>query len=72
MSKKCGASYSRGFYSQRNGWSVFIFTTWFASNQKIENIIREEMNIIGGQEITMTALQNPELWEKLIDGTMGK
>ena len=22
------------------------------------------MNIIGGQEITMTALQNPELWEK--------
>ena len=32
--------------------------------KKIENIIREEMNIIGGQEITMTALQNPELWEK--------
>lgn len=31
---------------------------------KIENIIREEMNAIGGQEITMTALQNPELWKK--------
>jgi len=31
---------------------------------KIENIIREEMNIIDGQEIIMTALQNPELWEK--------
>ena len=31
---------------------------------KIENIIREEMNAIGGQEIIMTALQNPELWKK--------
>ena len=28
---------------------------------KIENIIREEMNAIGGQEITMTSLQNPEI-----------
>ncbi len=32
--------------------------------KKIENIIREEMNAIGGQEIIMTALQNPELWKK--------
>src|SRR4051812_32285531 len=31
---------------------------------KIENIIREEMNAIGGQEISMTALQDPELWKK--------
>jgi prolyl-tRNA synthetase len=32
--------------------------------QKIENIIREEMNKVGGQEVSMTALQNPELWKK--------
>ena len=32
--------------------------------KKIENIIREEMNAIGGQELSMTALQNPELWKK--------
>lgn len=32
--------------------------------KKIENIIREEMNAIGGQEISMTALQDPELWKK--------
>jgi len=32
--------------------------------QKIENIIREEMNAIGGQEVSMTALQDPELWKK--------
>ena len=31
---------------------------------KIEQIIREEMNAIGGQEISMTALQDPEIWKK--------
>ncbi|MFA6094734.1 MAG: aminoacyl--tRNA ligase-related protein [Candidatus Paceibacterota bacterium] len=31
---------------------------------KIQNIIREEMNAIGGQEMYMTALQPKELWEK--------
>jgi len=30
---------------------------------KIENIIREEMNAIGGQEILMPALQNKEDWQ---------
>ena len=32
--------------------------------KKIENIIREEMNAIGGQEISMTALQDKTTWEK--------
>ncbi|MCE9585429.1 prolyl-tRNA synthetase [Candidatus Nomurabacteria bacterium] len=32
--------------------------------KKIENIVREEMNAIGGQEISMTALQDSELWKK--------
>jgi prolyl-tRNA synthetase len=31
---------------------------------KVMNIIREEMQVIGGQEIQMTALQSPESWEK--------
>lgn len=31
---------------------------------KIINIIREEMNKIGGQEITLTALQDKSVWEK--------
>lgn len=31
--------------------------------KKIENIIREEMNAIGGQEVTMTALQERATWE---------
>lgn len=31
---------------------------------KINNIIREEMNAIGGQEILLTTLQDKELWDK--------
>lgn len=31
--------------------------------KNIEQIIREEMNAIGGQEIEMTALQSPQLWK---------
>jgi prolyl-tRNA synthetase len=32
--------------------------------EKIKNIIREEMNAIGGQELIMTSLQRKEVWEK--------
>lgn len=31
--------------------------------KKIENIIREEMNAIGGQEVVMSSLQERETWE---------
>ncbi len=31
---------------------------------KINNIIREEMNAVGGQELIMTALQEKEVWER--------
>lgn len=32
--------------------------------EKINTIIREEMDAIGGQEMNMPSLQDPELWEK--------
>lgn len=32
--------------------------------KRIENIIRDEMNALGGQELSMTALQEKEIWEK--------
>ena len=32
--------------------------------KKIEGIIREEMNALGGQEVSMSALQRHELWER--------
>lgn len=31
---------------------------------KVEQIIREEMNAIGGQELILTALQDPDVWKK--------
>ena len=31
---------------------------------KIIGIIREEMNALGGQELHLTALQDPEIWKK--------
>ena len=34
------------------------------SLKKIENIVRDEMNLAGGQEITMPVLQPLELWQK--------
>ena len=37
------------------GWRV---------HRKIENIIREEMNVIGGQEVFLPTLQPKELWQK--------
>ncbi len=36
----------------------------FKTLTNIVNIIREEMNAIGGQEIVMTALQDKELWSR--------
>lgn len=32
--------------------------------KKIENIIRTEMNAVGGQEVELSTLQEPELWSK--------
>ncbi len=32
--------------------------------KKIENIIREEMNAIGGQEVFLTTLQDKEVWQQ--------
>jgi prolyl-tRNA synthetase len=32
--------------------------------ENIKTIVRQEMNAIGGQEILMTTLQRPELWQK--------
>ncbi len=30
----------------------------------IQNVIRDEINAIGGQEITLSALQDPQIWQK--------
>ncbi|KKQ83061.1 MAG: Prolyl-tRNA synthetase [Parcubacteria group bacterium GW2011_GWB1_38_8] len=33
--------------------------------KKIENIIREEMNALGGKELVLTSLQRKDVWEKV-------
>ena len=46
-----------------SGIYSFLPLGWRA-HQKIENIIREEINRIGGQEVFLPTLQPKELWQK--------
>lgn len=36
----------------------------FRVMKKIENIVREELNAVGGQECVLSSLQDPEVWKK--------
>ncbi len=55
----------RGGFVDKEMAGVYSFLPlgWRVLN-KIIAIIRQEMNAIGGQELFLTALQNPELWKK--------
>lgn len=50
-------------FKEMAGVYTFLPLGWRVMNNIIK-IIREEMNAIGGQELFMTALQNPSVWEK--------
>lgn len=55
----------RGGFIDKEMAGVYSFLPLgFRILKKIENIIREEINVIGGQEILMPALQPRELWEE--------
>jgi len=55
----------RGGYVDKLTSGVYsILPLGFLVLKKIERIIREEMNAIGGQELLMPALQPKELWEE--------
>ena len=55
----------RAGYIHKNLAGVYSFLPLgIRSIKKIEDIIRDEMNAIGGQEITMNALQNPDVWKR--------
>ncbi len=55
----------RGGYIHKEMAGVYAFLPLgLRVLEKINTIIREEMNRIGGQEILMTVLQRKELWEK--------
>lgn len=60
-------------HKEMAGVYAYLPLGWRVMNN-IMNVIREEMNAIGGQEVFMTALQDPSLWqtsgrwdEKVID-----
>jgi prolyl-tRNA synthetase len=54
----------RGGYIHKEMAGVYAYLPLgLRTFKKIENIIREEMNAIGGQELTMTGLQEKTTWE---------
>lgn len=54
----------RAGYIHKEMAGVYAFLPLgFRVLEKVIGIIREEMNAIGGQEVSMTALQNPETWK---------
>jgi len=56
---------TRGGFIYRQMSGVYTYLPLgFLVLKKIESIIREEMNAIGGQEMLMTTLQDPELWKR--------
>ncbi len=64
MSKNAKLLLRGGFvYKEMAGVYAFL-PLGLRTFKKIEQIIREEMNAIGGQEVVLTALQEKELWEK--------
>ena len=45
----------------------------FKVMKKIENIVREEQNLIGAQEMLMPTIQSSEIWKEMEDmKIMGK
>lgn len=53
-----------GFIHKLGGGIYSYLPLGFRVLKKIENIIREEMNAIGGQELLMPALHPKEIWEE--------
>ena len=52
------------FISQLASGIYSLLPLGYKVHKKIENIIRQEMAIIGGQEVFLPALQPKELWQK--------
>lgn len=62
---KNGALLSRAGYIHKEMAGVYDFLPLgLLVLEKIKAVVREELNAIGGQEVLLSTLQNPELWEK--------
>lgn len=53
-----------GFIRQEMAWIYNYLPLWLRVLKNIQQIIREEMNAIGAQEILMSSLSGKESWEK--------
>ena len=62
---KNGALLTRAGYIHKEMAGVYdFFSLCIRVMENIKNIIRDELNKLGCEELQMTALQNPEPWEK--------
>lgn len=64
VSKNAQLLIRAGFISKEMAGVYALLPLGLKVVENIKEIIRDEMNEIGGQEMVMTTLQNPELWEK--------
>jgi prolyl-tRNA synthetase len=64
VSKNAGLLIRAGFIHKEMAGVYAYLPLGLRVLRKIENIIRDEMNNIGGQELFLTALQDKTLWEK--------
>jgi prolyl-tRNA synthetase len=53
-----------GFVHKEVAGVYSLLPLGFRVIEKINKIIREEMNAIGGQEVYLSVLQNPDLWKR--------
>lgn len=64
VSKNAQLLIRAGFVNKEMAGAYAYLPLGFRTLEKINTVIREEMNKVGGQELLMTALQPKELWEK--------
>ena len=64
VSKNAQLLIRAGFINKEMAGVYAMLPLGLRALNKVSNIIREEMNILGGQELFLTALQDKTAWEK--------
>jgi prolyl-tRNA synthetase len=64
VSKNAQLLISAGYIHKEMSGVYSLLPFGLIVNEKIKSIVRKHMNKLGGQELHMSALQNPEIWKK--------
>ncbi|MCI0533253.1 prolyl-tRNA synthetase, partial [bacterium] len=64
VSKNAGLLIRGGFVRKEMAGVYSYLPLGLRVLKKIETVIREEMDALGGQEVLLTTLQDPEIWQK--------